>query len=266
MGMSDQAAKQQVANEFPSDCGACGDGGGSPTPPSPTPGPAPGPPGSTIRVMSYNTEYSDGRWYNFAGKIREVAPAIVGLQECQNRDGLASQAGYTPLYETGNQNYILFDPSKVSHAGGGYMRIPRDNYAERYITWGQFMLGSRTIYLFNTHLPHAHGEAGDVRTHGWIADSLLQKRRELGIENEPTIMTGDMNSHASNFNTAPNGGFESTLVANGFVWAYEVRGNPGYGRIDSILYSGAHWTHSNCGDTGTGSSDHSSIACTLTLK
>merc|ERR1712244_127569 len=76
--------------------------------------------------------------------------------------------------------------------------------------------------------------------------------------NEPTIVTGDMNSHASNFNRAPGGGFESNLVDNGFVWAWEARGNPGYPRIDSILYSRAHWTHSDCGDTGTGSSDHTS--------
>jgi len=42
--------------------------------------------------MSYNTEY---RNYNamipgYAAKIGGEAPAIVGLQECQNGDGLAS--------------------------------------------------------------------------------------------------------------------------------------------------------------------------------
>merc|ERR1712113_106464 len=238
-------------------CGGCSFCGGSASP------------RSSIRGMSYNTQYTgyrDGRVGDFAAKIREVAPAIVGLQECQDRDALASQTGYLPLSGTGIQNYILYDSSKVSFVSDGWMRIPRDRYSERAITWGQFMLGDRSIYFFNTHLPHNHGEAGDWRTHGWIAQSLLQKRRELGIDNEPTIVLGDMNSHASSFNQAPGGGFESNLVDNGFVWAWEAKGNPGYPRIDSILYSGAHWTHSDCGDTGTGSSDHTSIACTLTLK
>jgi len=216
--------------------------------------------------MSYNTEYRgywDGRMGQFAAKIREVAPAIVGLQECQNKGDLASQAGYTPLYGT---SFIMFNSSKVSFVSDGRMRIPRDNYADRAITWGHFKLGNRDIYLFNTHLPHRHGEASDPRTHGRIAQDLLTKRRQLGIDNEPTIVTGDMNSHASYFNQVQGGGFESNLVDNGFVWAWEAKGNPGYPRIDSILYSGAHWTHSDCGDTGTGSSDHTSIACTVTLK
>merc|ERR1712151_958952 len=150
--------------------------------------------------------------------------------------------------------------------GSGRMRIPRDNYAERAITWGEFKLGEVTIWFFNTHLPHNHNEAWSQSTHAQIANMFLDKRRELGAENAPTIMVGDMNSHASNFNKVQGGGFESNLQANGFTWAYTARGNPGYGRIDHILYSTAHWTHSGCGDTGTGGSDHTSITCDLMLK
>jgi len=221
----------------------------------------------TIKVMSYNTEYKnyDAKMAGYAEQIREVAPAIVGLQECQNRDGLAALSHYAANLETGKQNYMLFDPTKVTLQSGGWMRIPRDDYAPRAITWGQFLLGDVTIWFFNTHLPHNHGEARAKTTHAHIAHMLLQKRRELGAEHAPTIVVGDMNSHASDFNTVAGGGFESNLQANGFVHAYTARGNPGYERIDHILYSAGHWTHKDCKDAGTGGSDHTSITCDLTL-
>merc|ERR1712048_417787 len=138
--------------------------------------------------------------------------------------------------------------------------------APRFITWGQFKLGDVVVWFFNTHLPHNHNEARSQRTHATIARMLLEKRRDLGAENAPTIVVGDMNSHASDFNRVEGGGFESNLVANGFTLAYTARGGEGYGDIDHILYSTSHWTHSGCGDTGTGGSDHTSIACDLTLN
>merc|ERR1712050_490621 len=218
--------------------------------------------------MSYNTEYRDynRRMAGYADKIKQVAPAVVGLQECQNRDGLAELSGLTANLETGSQNYMLFDPAKVTLLSGGWMPIPRDDYAPRAITWGRFLLGDVEFLFFNTHLPHNHNEARSQTTHARIVGMLLEKRRELGAENTPTVVVGDMNSHASNFNNVDTGGFEGNLEANGFVWAYEARGNPGYPRIDHILYSRAHWTHRDCGDTGTGGSDRTSITCDLTLK
>jgi len=223
----------------------------------------------TLKVMSYNTEYRNynARIGGYAQKIKEVAPAIVGLQECQNRDGLARQSGYTANKDTGSQNYMLFDAQKVTLVNGGYMRIPRDNYAPRYITWGQFMLGETKIWFFNTHLPHNHNEAWSQSTHAKIARMLLDKIKELGAENAPKVVVGDMNSHASNFNRVQGGGFESNLEANGFTLAYTAQGHSGgHGRIDHILYSTEHWTHSGCHDSGTGGSDHTSITCDLTLK
>merc|ERR1712157_404048 len=67
---------------------------------------------NVLKVMSYNTQYNNynARMGGYAAKIREVAPAIVGLQECQNRDGLARLSGYSALKDTGNQNYIMHDP------------------------------------------------------------------------------------------------------------------------------------------------------------
>merc|ERR1712187_473129 len=118
------------------------------------------------------------------------------------------------------------------------------------------------------HLPHNHNEAASPKTHAKIAEMFLQKRIELGAENAPTVVVGDMNSHASHFNQVEGGGFERNLEQNGFTWAYTAKGGHGngHGGIDHILYSTAHWTHSGCRDTGTGGSDHTSITCDLTLK
>jgi len=161
---------------------------------------------------------------------------------------------------------MFFDPSKVTFVSGGKLRIPRDDYAERFITWGQFKLDDVTIWFFNTHLPHNHNEAWSQTTHAKIAEMFLDKRKELGAENSPTIVVGDMNSHASQFNKVGGGGFESNLEANGFTLAYTAQGNQGgHGDIDKILYSTAHWTHSGCKDAGLGGSDHTSITCDLLL-
>lgn len=222
----------------------------------------------TIKVMSYNTEYKEywRRMGGYARKIKEIAPAIVGLQECQDRDGLAALAHYWANKLTGRQNYMLYDHNQVTFLSGGWMRIPRDEYAERAITWGKFKLGGTEFYFFNTHLPHNHGEARDKTTHAKIARMLLRKRRQLGAEHTPTIVVGDMNSFASDWNHVKGGGFESNLEANGFVNAYTAHGHPGHAGLDHILYSREHWTHHNCADTGLGGSDHSSITCDLTLK
>eukprot|EP00122_Pirum_gemmata_P009453 Pgem_evm1s8722 len=223
---------------------------------------------SKFKVMSYNTKF-DGYPHlinDFAGKIKEVGPAVVGLQECQDRDNLASKAGYTALTETGNQNYIMYNPNVVRLLDGGNMRIPRDNYAERAITWGKFQLldTSLMFWVFNTHLPHNHGEASSRHTHAKIAGMLVDKIRELGADNDPVVIVGDMNSFASKYNKVEGGGFESNLNDKGYDTAYIGHGNPGFGQLDKILNSKQLVSH-NCADTGTGKSDHSSIACEFTL-
>eukprot|EP00122_Pirum_gemmata_P001049 Pgem_evm1s936 len=225
---------------------------------------------SRFKVMSYNTKY-DGYphlLHDFADKIREIRPAVVGLQECQDRDGLARASGYTALTNTGKQNYILYDQDTVKLLEYGHMRIPKDDYAERAITWGKFQTVDTfsVFWVFNTHLPHAHGEASSKSTHAHIARMLIEKRRELRADNDPTIIVGDMNSFASNYNDVNvGGGFESNLNANGFNTAYIGKGDPGFAKLDKILNS-KELTPSNCADTGTGNSDHTSITCDFTLE
>jgi len=177
---------------------------------------------------------------------------------------LESASGYQ--YVSGTRpNPIFYKSDRVSLVAesGGQMRIPRDNYANRYITWAKFRHGSTEFWFFNTHLPHRHGEASDRNTHARIAQMLLSKRNNLSAGNMPTVITGDCNPFASN--GASRGSFESNLVAAGFEKSYQAEGNPGFVGLDKIFAS-PHWRSSNGADQGTGSSDHPAIAVDLTLK
>merc|ERR1712050_45313 len=111
------------------------------------------------------------------------------------------------------------------------MSIPRDNYAQRYVSFAKFKLGSRDFWAFNTHLPHNHNEASSRNTHARIAQQLLEKYRFLG--GGPAIVTGDMNPFASN--GASEGSFESNLEDAGWHKSYQARGNPGYAGLDKIF-------------------------------
>jgi hypothetical protein len=130
MGYDELRACSYVSDEFPEACTcACGV---TTQPPTPTSG--------TVKVMSYNTEYTgynDGRINAFAQKIAEVAADVVGLQECQDPNTLATLAGYTLLPATGSQNYIVYNANRVQQLDSGSMNIPSDNYAQRAITWGK---------------------------------------------------------------------------------------------------------------------------------
>jgi len=216
--------------------------------------------------MTYNTVYTGypNQVPQFGQKIRDVNAAVVGTQECQDSNALASASGYVVVPGTGPQNPILYNPAQVSLVddSGGWMDIPRDNYAQRTITWGRFMFGSTDFYFFNTHLPHPHGAASSRNTHAEIAQQLIQKRRELGAVNTPMVVVGDCNPFASAGATA--GSFESNLEANGFFKAYMAQGNTGgYAGLDKIFASDT-WTPSNGRDEGTGSSDHPAISVDLT--
>jgi len=238
---------------------------------APTLAPAPSPAGrpGLLTVMSYNTEYRGypSKVGQFGDKIREVGASIVGTQECQDKYGLARASGYRLVPGTGSQNPILYNPDRASlvHGSSGWMSIPRDKHAPRAITWAKFRLadGGAEVWHFNTHLPHNHGEASSRSTHARIAQMLLEKRRELGAESAPTVITGDMNPFASV--GAVEGSLESTLRAAGFAKVYQGRGNPGYGGLDKIFAS-EHWAASNGADRGTGGSDHPAIAVDLMLR
>jgi hypothetical protein len=131
MGYDEFRACSYVSDEFPGVCTCtCGD-----TPPVVV--------GSgAVKVMSYNTEYTgyngDGRIVFFAQKIAEVAADVVGLQECQDANALATLVGYPykVLSATGAQNYILYNANRVQYLESGSMNIPSDTYTHRALTWG----------------------------------------------------------------------------------------------------------------------------------
>jgi beta-glucanase (GH16 family) len=221
----------------------------------------------TMTVMSYNTQYTGypSLVHKFGSKMREVNAGIIGTQECQDAAALASASGYVAVPDTGFQNPIFYNPSKVSLVQGspGWMKIPRDDYAERTVTWAKFMLGSTEVLFFNTHLPHNHNQARSRNTHARIAKSLLQKRKELGAEDVPTVIVGDMNTFASQ--GASEGSFASNIVNAGWHKSYEARGDRGgHAGLDQIFAS-PHWTSSNGADRGTGGSDHTAITVDVTL-
>jgi len=221
----------------------------------------------TVTVMSYNTQYTGypRLVHRFGSKIREVNAGVVGTQECQDTASLARASGYARVPNTGCQNPIFYNPSMVSLVQGspGWMKIPRDDYADRTITWAKFMLGSTEFLFFNTHLPHNHGQARSRNTHARIARSMLRKREQLGARDMPTVTVGDMNTFASK--GAPEGSFESNLINAGWHKSYEARGDRGgHSGLDQI-FTTTHWTSSNGADRGTGGSDHTAIAVDVTL-
>jgi len=246
----------------------CSGGTAGPTPVPTTTSAEPTASPLPLQVMSYNTQYSGypDRVDQFGAKIRGVRAAVVGTQECQDKHALARASGYQFVPGTDFQNPIFFDPDQVSlvQGSGGWMKIPRDDYATRTMTWGRFKFkqGRADFWFFNTHLPHRHGLAASAMTHSNIAHMLLQKRDDLGAESAPTVIVGDMNPFASDGAAAS---FESTLIEAGFVKTYQGRGNPGFSGLDKIFAS-PHWRFSNGGDQGTGSSDHTAIAVELTLR
>jgi len=114
----------------------------------------------------------------YGRKIREVNAAIVGTQENQDKDDLARASGYSIAPVSGNKNPIYYNPSMVSFDGeSGSMRILRDNYAERYISWDKFRFGNVSFWAFNTHLPHNHNEASSRNSHARIQGRSSRSER-----------------------------------------------------------------------------------------
>jgi len=230
--------------------------------------------GTKLKVVSYNTLYtnfpccggSDWKVQKLGDTIVDLAPAIVGTQETQDRHLLERKANGFKLVPNTQGNPIYYNPSKVSFQGeSGDISIPRDNYAHRTITYAKFKLGSTVFWHFNTHMPHKHGDAGKQGTHARIAQMLLDKRRDLGADNSPTVITGDFNPFASNGDW--QGSFEDNIKKGGFTRSYKARGNTGgYGGLDKIFHSNAHWRSANGKDGPTGGSDHPTIYVELTLK
>lgn len=58
--------------------------------------------------------------------IRSIGADLVGLQECQDPNGIAQASGYALLSNTGWGNTILYKASRLQALGSGSFNIPSD--------------------------------------------------------------------------------------------------------------------------------------------
>jgi hypothetical protein len=220
--------------------------------------------------MSYNTLYTnfpsaggnDKKMKLIGDNIINMNPTVLGTQETQDKLLLEKYTNglLTLVPDTDFQNPIYYNPNKVSLETSGWFSIPSDDYSSRTFTYANFKLDSISFWLFNTHMPHKHGEAGAINTHANIAQILLEKRSELGANGTPTVIIGDFNTFASDGD--PLGSFENNIVNGGdFTKSYQAM----HWGIDKIFHSTEHWTAVNGYDGPFGGSDHTPILVELTL-
>ena len=223
-----------------------------------------------LRVMSYNTLYTnfpsaggnDKKMKLIGDNIINMNPVVLGTQETQDKLLLEQYTNglLTLVPNTDFQNPIYYNPNKVSLETSGWFSIPSDDYSSRTFTYANFKLDSISFWLFNTHMPHKHGEAGAINTHANIAQILLEKRSDLGANGTPTVIIGDFNTFASDGD--PLGSFENNIVNGGdFTKSYQAM----HWGIDKIFHSTEHWTAVNGYDGPFGGSDHTPILVELTL-
>merc|ERR1712151_1396331 len=174
---------------------------------------------------------------------KQLQADIVGTQETQDKHGLARSCGLTLVDGTDFQNPMYYDSGKVSVTTSGWETIPRDNYADRTYTWATFSRGGRSVSLFNTHLPHKHGEAGPINAHKMVAEQIARKAQPM---NGCKVIMGDMNPHA--------GDFKGEISRLGFRLVAESE--PNLGGYDQIFVSSECGSVSNTGDGPNGGSDH----------
>ncbi|MGL1886664.1 MAG: endonuclease/exonuclease/phosphatase family protein [Reichenbachiella sp.] len=223
-----------------------------------------------LKVMSYNTLYTnfpssggnDGTMKQLGDNIIALNPDILGTQETQDGALLEQYTnGLLTLVPDTDGNPIYYNADIISLETSGWFSIPRDNYAARSITYAQFKQGDIIFWLFNTHFPHKHNEAGAQGTHAKIAQMLIDKRIELGAETTPTVITGDFNTFASDGD--PQGSFESNITGTGgFTKSYQAI----HWGIDKIFHSSEHWSAAYGADGPHGGSDHKPIHVELTLN
>lgn len=245
---SDAAARSQIAREFPSVCGACADsgsGGGENTDGGSNGGSdgAIGN-GECTMFVSYNIQYNNAHGLTGPGKsIKTMKADVVGTQETQDKHGLARTSSRTLVEGTDFQNPMYYDPNKMAVVSSGWENIPRDNYASRTYVWATFSVGDKTATLFNTHLPHKHGESGPINAHKVVASQIAEKGKSIG---GCQVIMGDMNPHA--------GDFKGEISRLGYKLVAESRSQ--LGGYDQIFVSSECGEVSGTGDGPNGGSDH----------
>jgi len=194
--------------------------------------------------VSYNIKYNNAQGVTGPGNsIKEMKADVVGTQETQDKDGLARTSSRTLVDGTDFQNPMYYDPSKISVINSGWEKIPRDKYSSRTFVWATFSVGDKPVTLFNTHLPHKHGESESINAHKLVAEQIAEKGKSIG---GCQVIMGDMNPHA--------GDFKAEISRLGYKLVAESRSVlRGY---DQIFVSGECGAVSDTGDGPDGGSDH----------
>ncbi len=58
--------------------------------------------------------------------ISNVGADVVGLQECQDANGIAAASGYSVVDSSGNGNTILYKANRLEALSSGRFNVPRD--------------------------------------------------------------------------------------------------------------------------------------------
>jgi len=262
MNQNSDSARQSIASEFPSECGACSSGGGGGPAPAPPAPPAPTPSSGDsiqIRVVSYNlywwNAFQQNSWKSqgIVDNIRDnLRPDTLGMQECEDPSQIQSRAGgyYAASPFAGGQG-VSVKPGVFSVEASGSRDLQATGYwGPRYVTWAKLRhsASGRSFWHFNTH---------------WCVSDCDQWKRFGGAQNmvstiqqmaggEPVVVTGDFNAGQS------EPGIQHFLQ-NGFAiaeWSW----------VDSVFYSTAHWTKVGNYVGDAAGSDHSPIVADLRLN
>lgn len=248
-GTSMEAAGQQVAGEFPSECGQCGSSSPSPTPPSS---------GSSIRVVSYNLF-----WWNAFGQESWKSDHIIhnikynlqadalGLQECDEPWTIQSRADYIPASAFAGAQGVSVKPGVFSVGQTGSRDIGATGFwGPRHVTWAQLThaASGNTLWHFNTHWCVRDCDAN--KRYGGAVNMLSIIREKAG--SSPVIITGDFNAGMG------EPGIQHFLQ-NGFALAVSHW-------VDAIFYSTAHFSVVSTETGDAAHSDHRPVIADLQFK
>lgn len=227
-------------------------------------------PKKKLKIMSYNIRWNspnDGfnhwnnRKSNVAQLILKESPDFVGMQEVVHgqleyidsvlsdyayigvgREDGQTKGEYSPIFYRKESFTLLKTKTFWLSETPDRVSVGWDAALERICTYGQFQHteSKQRFWVFNTHFDHVGTQARRAAT-----ALIIQKMRTLNTDNEPAILTGDLNltpdtqaikalqreftDSGSAFDTSP----EQAATFNGFdTLAIGTR------RIDYIFSSG----------------------------
>jgi len=165
-------------------------------------------PQAPVRVMEYNarghtTLGSDpARGGRVAALVSEVAPALIGLSECEPCQQLFDQmdASYELVTDGRVGVTAAYDPSLWRANDHGFLTLGQndDGWGERVALWVEMeeLASGAPLLLYSTHwcVPTRNPDDGcDLARHLEYAEQILKDARERASDGVPVLITGDFN-------------------------------------------------------------------------